>query len=309
MISILEKNMKKLLRYILLLMFSSGLVNVSNAEKTAFPENEKSNTGGCLLTAEVVSGKVEISYEYDSLNRLAVKNYLTQNYKDIYSYDKDGFLVKITNLSDNPYTIDFVYKDNLLVLKTITHLFISNPQYFKYEYNEAGELIKITETLLTSTVTEFSNGKAIKITNPFIVYELNELGLVIKSKSIGGTQTENLYKYDKNHMLTTHEIYSEPGKKIMYTEYKNTKIKKANLGDEFINNYKGFPKFVDPFGDKSYYVSGLAYYSANMASGLFEKTYSTESSLTVDTSGKLVNSLNINNIASPIREYIYSNCN
>lgn len=300
--------MKRILAIILIFIFTSGIFSEIKAENLIFPDQEKSNTGGCKLTAEIVGGQIEISYEYDSLDRLTVKNFIKQNYKEVYTYDKDGFLVKITNNSENPYTIDFVYNNNLLVLKTITHIYVSTPQVFKYEYNEAGELIKMSETLMTTTVTEFLNGKVVKISNPFITYELNDLGLVIKSKSIAGTQTENIYKYDKNHMLSVQEIYSEPGKKIMYTEYKNTKIKKSNLGDEFINTYKGLPKFSDPYGDKSYYVSGMSHFSANVETGQFEKSFSTENSLTIDTSGRLVNSLNLNNISSPVREYVYSGC-
>ncbi|MBK6977818.1 MAG: hypothetical protein IPH28_12540 [Cytophagaceae bacterium] len=264
---------------------------------------------GCKLTAEQINGQTEISYEYDNQDRLTVKNFVKLNYKEVFNYDTDGYLVKITNNSSNPFSIDFVYQNNRLVSKTITHHYISTPQKFTYEYNEAGQLVKMKEEMLTTTVTEFINGKAVKITNPFILYELNNFGLVTKAKSTGGTQTENTYKYDKNNMLVLHEIFSEPGKKIMYSEYKISKIKKSNLGDEFVNTFKGFPQYVDPFGEKTFYVNGITKYSTNSGTGMMVKAFSSDNTLTIDNTGKVLNSINTNDVSSPVRVYLYSGCN
>lgn len=60
---------------------------------------------GCKLTAEQINGQTEISYEYDNQDRLTVKNFVKLNYKEVFNYDTDGYLVKITNNSSNPFQL------------------------------------------------------------------------------------------------------------------------------------------------------------------------------------------------------------
>ncbi len=279
-----------------------------NNRLTGKPENQMSPPN-CKLMAEQINGVVEISYEYDSQGRLSAKKYLRLKYEEKFYYDIDGFLIKIENTSENPFTTFFEYTNGKLTTKTLTFRRFSDPIKYTYEYDSDGILIKMTEINITVTTTEFANGKAVKVTNPFIEYTLNVNGLVIKSRSKFGPQTENFYKYDKNDMLVLHEIYSEPGKKIMYNEYRNTRILRGNLGSDFIETYKGIPVYKDPFGAKTYHVAGMTNYTSNFQTGNLEKSYQTETSHTIDNSGKVVNMLSTNDISSPVRVFVYSECN
>ena len=263
----------------------------------------------CRLMEEQVHGKTEIKYEYDGLNRLIEKKYLRLKYVEEYKYDANGYLIAIRNDSPNGFTIEFKYENGYLVSKTKRIKSLSMPIVSTYRYNASNELSSIAETYISTTTTEFKNGKAIKMTHPFIKYELDKNGLVTKSTSISDLKTTNIYKYDASHMLLVHEIYAEPGKKLMYKEFENSKIVKSKMGDEFVGSYKGFPTYINPFGESTFYPLRISIFSTNAKNGLLEKVYEKKTEHAVDGTGKLLSEWldNSTGEASSII-YLYSGC-
>ena len=314
--------MKKLIIYFLILPFSVfSFPKLEKQKGIGFPKEKilliekvdnlsqvKPVIGDCRLIEEQVNGVTEIKYIYDTLNRLTEKKFLKLKYSEIYKYDSEGLLIKITNNDFNGYTIDFEYNNGLLVSKTKRINSLSIPIINTYEYNASKELVKMTETYFSTTVTEFSNGKAIKMTNPHISYQLNIKGLITSASSISGNSTVSTFKYDKNDMLVLHEIFSEPNKKIMFNEYINSNVKKSKMGSEFVDAYKGFPIFKNPMGESTYYTSSVSNYSTNTSTGLLEKVHEIKTIQTVNTSGLVMSELATINANTPATVYIYSGC-
>lgn len=169
--------------------------------------------GKCRLMEEQENGVTEIFYKYDSLDRLIEKKFVKFDYSETYQYDENGYLTEISNNSPNPCIISYQYQNGLLISKSQKYRRLSSPKTTTYEYNSAKELIRMSEEYLSNvTETEFKKGIAVKISNPYIQYDLNTRGLVIKSMSVTGPATINTYKYDSNDMLLLNEVYSGPNK-------------------------------------------------------------------------------------------------
>jgi hypothetical protein len=305
--------MKKLLIVLLVLNFESAFsfskeANVEmvflNKKKVEKLTTRHSFNANCKLIEEQVNGITEIKYEYDSLNRLTAKLYVRLKFAETFKYDQAGFLIETINDSPNAFNISYKYKNGLLISKSKKYNSLSLPVVETYEYNAKNELIKKTETYIsTGTITEFDKGKAIKMTNPHINYELNNNGLVVKSMAINGLNTINTYQYDDNDMLVLNEVFEKTNKKLMYTAYQNSKIKKTKMGDDLIENHKGIPAYKNPYGDNSFYVSSITNYSTNTKTGLPEKVYEKNATQTFDNTGKI---LNDNSGQSVV--YVYAGC-
>jgi hypothetical protein len=263
----------------------------------------------CKLIEEQENGITIIKYEYDTLNRLTEKKYLKLNYIEKYSYDNDGFLIEINNTSENAFITKYTYQNGKLVTKIQQYKRISSPNITHYEYNNLNELIKTIESYLsTETVTQYANGKATSISNPNIKYDLNSLGLVIKASCLNGPKTINVYKYNKNDVLLLKETYSEPNKITMYTEYEISIFQKANLGDEFVETYKGFPKYTHAFGENNYYKSRTTNFTTNNKNGLLQKVFEDRTILSVNADGNLTMLSSELDNSIPQRAFIYSGC-
>ncbi|MCP9766825.1 hypothetical protein EGI22_02820 [Lacihabitans sp. LS3-19] len=276
--------------------------------QSLYSKNLKTTNGDCKLMEEQENGVTEIIYRYDAMNRLIEKKYVKFDYKETYKYDDNGYLIEIANNSPNPFIIEYKYENGLLISKSQKYRRLSTPKTVTYEYNNVNELIRMSEEYMSNiTITEFIKGIAVKISNPHIQYDLNKHGLVIKSMCTSGPATINTYSYDSNDMLLLNEIYSAPNKKIMYKEYESSKIKKTNLGDEFVENYKGFPVYKDPFGDKGYYLSRVSNYNTNSKTGQIEKSYEKKLNLSTDGTGKIM-ALTPQTPSEPSRVFIYSGC-
>jgi YD repeat-containing protein len=299
--------MKNMLISILIILLHFNAFSYKKKEVNITLKYKHSNN--CKLIEERESGITVVKYTYDTLNRLIEKKYLTLNYSEKYSYNNAGFLIEISNTSENPYITKYTYQTGLLVSKIQQYRRASSPNSTTYEYNNQNELIKTTESYLsTQTITQYANGKAITISHPHINYELNGRGLIVKSSSLSGPKTINIYKYNKNDILILLETFGEPGKRIMYTEYEISTVKKSNLGDGFIETFSGFPTYKNPFGDKNYFQSRVANFSVNNKNGLFQKVYENKTSRTLDGNGNVSMAISEESNLSPQTEYIYEGC-
>jgi YD repeat-containing protein len=313
----LEKTFKqiKLNHHIMNNMLISILIFLLNFNAFSFKKSELYTTfkykhfNNCRLIEERESGITVVKYTYDSLNRLIEKKYVALNYSEKYAYNNAGFLIEISNTSENPYITKYTYQSGLLVSKIQEYRRASSPNSTTYEYNNQNELIKTTESYLSiQTITQYANGKAITISHPHINYELNSRGLIVKTSSLSGPKTINIYKYNKNNILILLETFEEPGKKIMYTEYEISTVKKSNLGDGFIETFSGFPIYKNPFGEKNYLQSRVANFLINNKNGLFQKVYENKTSRTLDVNGNVSMAISNESNLNPQIVYIYEGC-
>lgn len=290
--------------------FSKPVSGIWLKENADIFENERETVvGDCKLMEEKVNGVTQVTYAYDSENRLVLKKNLLLNHVESYSYDNQGFLIEISNSSDIGFNIKYEYENGLLVKKTHKINRIAIPNVTTYFYNASNELIKMSEKYISETITEFRNGKAINRTNPFINFELNEKGLITKSSSISGTETFNLYTYDSNDMLLKQEVYEKPGKKVMQDQFEISNVKRTKVGSEFVDSYKGMPYFKNPLGDDKFYINKTTKYTINADTNTAVKVFENQINHSIDTKGNMVSAINESDPSAAITSYVYSGCN
>jgi hypothetical protein len=268
---------------------------------------EKVFVDNCKLMEEQIDGKTEIKYIYDAKERLVEKRYERLKYSETFSYDENGFLSRIADNSTNPFTIDYKYENGLLISRTKQFRRLSDASISTYTYNSSKELIKMTESYMGNiTTTDFVNKKAVKITNKYIYYELNARGLVVAAYPLTGPKTVNNYKYDQNDMLVLHEIYADLQNKILQNDYKNSKIKRNNLGAAFVDNYKGFPNYKNPFGEQTFFVERITNYTTK--NNTLQKVHEEVVDYGVDATGKIMRQGPMVNSKTPTSVFIYAGC-
>jgi hypothetical protein len=264
--------------------------------------------GDCKLMEEKINGITQVTYAYDAYNRLILKKNILSSESEAYAYDSQGFLIEINNNSNNGFNIKYEYTKGLLVKKTYKSIRIAVPKVTTYFYNTTNELIKMSEKYLSETITEFSNGKAIRITNPFINFELNDKGLVIKSSSISSLETFNLYTYNSNDMLLKQETYERPGKKVIQNQFEISDVKRTKMGSEFVDTYQGIPYYKNPFGDDKFYINKITKYMINPESNTPVKVFENQINHGLDSKGNIISMIAENDSSTATISYVYSGC-
>lgn len=271
-------------------------------------EPENGNKLPCRLMEEKVNGQPAVRYEYDNGGRLISKLFVKQNYAEKYKYDDNGNLIEInSDVEPNAYLTTYTYEKGLLtsVIKKDKKRPIE--RVYRYGYNSAGELTTMTEYNADKeiAITQFKDGKVIKITDNFINYTTNERGLITKSTSRIVESPVNVYTYNEDDLLILKELYSEKGKLIMYTEYSYSPVKKAALNPIVsVANNPVLTLYKNPFGEDSRLLTGVTHYNTDFKVNRIVKVSEIKMEKAVDNTGKLLSEKSQNEE----RTYVYANC-